>query len=292
MNSVTCITWVKRGAAKEHPDRVKLTADELKRLIKTQEDKLKKLGIDDVSGAEEEEEETEAAAEKPQVGKKRKHDVVKQPGNSKDKSFDDIINKYSLDDYDDDDNDEEGGALRLDDVAVYGNIADDPFIKDKDDSDDEMEIQKDDNVVAIGRVKGNYCILEAHVYNEKGSNLFCHHDILLPSFPLALEWMDFDPSDPDAKANLVAMGTMEPDIEIWDLDVVDSLEPAYVLQGVRKKKKKVTMLGHSDAVLDLSWNHHQRHVLASGSADFTIGLWNLEEGSMVTRIDKHEEKVQ
>ena len=42
--------------------------------------------------------------------------------------------------------------------------------------------------------------------------------------------------------NFVAMGTMEPDIGIWDLDVVDSLEPAVVLRGekpqLKKKKKK------------------------------------------------------
>lgn len=294
MSAVTCMSWVKRGVAKQQPDRVKLTADELKELIKTQEQRLRNLGVEDVS---DDEDDTGAAAAAVTPGKKRKHDHSSGSKKKTDPDFDDIIDKYGLDDYEDDDKGQDEIAQNsMSDVAFYSNLADDPYVQDEDSDEEELEIRKDDNVVAIGRVKGNYCILEAHVYNESDSALFCHHDILLPSFPLALEWIDYDPSDPDTISNLVAMGTMEPDIEIWDLDVIDSLEPACVLRGVPKKakmkKKKGSVLGHSDAVLDLSWNPHRRKVLASASADFTIGLWDLENGTMVTSITKHEEKVQ
>jgi len=38
--------------------------------------------------------------------------------------------------------------------------------------------------------------------------------------------------------NYVAVGTMESEIQIWDLDIVNTIEPAYTLAGQKKKKKK------------------------------------------------------
>lgn len=57
--------------------------------------------------------------------------------------------------------------------------------------------------------------------------------------------------------NFVAIGTMDPEIAIWDLDLVDGLEPAFTLGKKGKKKKtkaKVEGYGHTDAVLSLAWN--------------------------------------
>lgn len=49
---------------------------------------------------------------------------------------------------------------------------------------------------------------------------------------------------------------MTPIIEVWDLDIIDCLEPAYKLGRKPNKKKNQKRVGHKDAVLDLAWNEN------------------------------------
>lgn len=89
------------------------------------------------------------------------------------------------------------------------------------------------------------------MYNEKEGSFYCHHDILLHSFPLCLEWLSFDPAVAKP-GNFCAIGNMTKVIDIWDLDLVNSVQPLFTL-GKNKADK-----GHKDAVLDLSWNTNYR----------------------------------
>ena len=97
------------------------------------------------------------------------------------------------------------------------------------------------------------------------------------------------------------MGTFDPGIEVWNLDVLNALEPSCVLggeatssvddimrsqflSGAKPRKAPAGKGGlrkgsHTDAVMALSWNpiHHQ--VIASGSADCTVKLWDVTKAN-------------
>lgn len=197
----------------------------------------------------------------------------------------------------------------------------------------ELEILPTDNLLVTAKTEDDVSQLEIYVYDESEENLYVHHDLMLPSFPLCLEWLDFPPvTSPSAQAtatspakqfgNYIAVGTMEPEIEIWSLDTVEAMYPDMVLGrpdktaahvpvplGTGKKKRRknkprtASSAYHVDAVLSLSWNTTHRNLLASASADHTVKLWDLsrdptisgegEEGQGALRsFSIHKDKVQ
>lgn len=141
-----------------------------------------------------------------------------------------------------------------------------------------------------------------------------------------MAWLDLDPAGArPGRANMVAVGGMEPGIEIWDLDLADQVEPTATLGGyeagasggpagaeglsreekrkARKKaaakKKKAAAAApalkagsHEGAVLALSWNAGFRNVLASGGADCTVKVWDLAAQRCEHTLRHHKGKVQ
>src|SRR5690349_19898492 len=86
----------------------------------------------------------------------------------------------------------------------------------------------------------------------------------------------------NATGNFMAVGSVDPSIEVWDLDIVNPLEPAFSLgaaagleivlslkqlDGTSEKKKSkgknksTQATGHTDSVLSLSWNVHSKSFL-------------------------------
>src|SRR6266542_3071056 len=101
------------------------------------------------------------------------------------------------------------------------------FIKDEDAED--IKILPTDNLLVVAKTEDELSHLEICVYEESKDNFYVHHDIMITSFPLCLEWLDFrlgrkaelvDSVSTGAAGNYVAVGTFEPVIEIWDLDTI------------------------------------------------------------------------
>jgi periodic tryptophan protein 1 len=197
-------------------------------------------------------------------------------------------------------------------LAYYESNKEDPYItipdeKDQEDEDrEELQILATDNLLLAAKVEDELAHLEVYVYEDDSDNLYVHHDIMLPAIPLCLEWLDIPVCKPSVEqnstANFVAIGTMDPDIEVWDLDTVDCMYPNAILgqggnaqeQEKKKKKKKSKKANdeyHVDAVLSLAANRKHRNLLASASADKTVKLWDLHTAKCVKSYSYHTDKV-
>jgi|TARA_B110000977_G_scaffold87188_1_gene116031 periodic tryptophan protein 1 len=259
-------------------------------------------------------------------------------------NIDAAMTELDMDKYDDSDDEAEVNANRLfggGRATFHDTNNDDPYItvKDEEDEDDEdypddFTVKQSDLVMLAARTDDDVSHLEVYVYEEPilngtdESNLYCHHDLLLPAFPLCVSWMDcpVDGAPDGGHANCVAVGTMYPGIEIWDLDVIDAVEPVATLGGYeqedidgggdsddedappqkskkksakkqkskKSKEKKPTLRSdsHADAVLGLSWNAQFRNVLASASADHTVRVWDINTQTTQHVLKHHGGKVQ
>ena len=196
-----------------------------------------------------------------------------------------------------------------------------------DEDDDDIKLQPNDALVVVAKTEEDYASLEINIFDTESSNLYVHHDIPLPSFPLCLALGSVvssyhQPNNNSSEGgditagNYVAVGSFEPGIEIWNLDVMNALEPTVVLGGMdtsgaeedwlrmqmptsstvgsgnsssgskKKNKKKKSAAAnnglregsHTDAIMGLSWNTVHQQVLASGSADGTVKLWDVSSG--------------
>ncbi|XP_049887812.1 periodic tryptophan protein 1 homolog [Pectinophora gossypiella] len=269
---ISCMHFVRRGVAKSVPEKIELTEKELESIIKQTAEDLRLTENPEDS----EDEEGEAGAS-----------AVRDPPANPNDEFD--FEKY-------DEEDASVNPIGIGSVATLPNLGDlsenVQIRTEGPDSDEEDDIIKpDDNLLLVGHVESDASILEVYIFNKEEGSFYVHHDVILPWFPLCIEWLSHDPSDPNP-GNLCALGGMDPVIQVWDLDIENCLEPAFKLGKKPNKKKKIKRVGHKDAVLDLSWNRNFTHVLASGSADNTVLLWDLDQGAPHTTLSYFEDKVQ
>jgi len=173
---------------------------------------------------------------------------------------------------------------------------------------DDFRIRNTDKIILVAQTDEDFSCLEVHVYDEDSGSLYVHHDLTLPAFPLCVEWVGCNETvignySTKGSSNYVAIGTFLPGIEIWNLDVLDALEPNIILGGQDTTSRKKTGKNyknqtifvkdsHEDAVMCLSWNQHHPSLIASGSADKTIKLWDISTSTCAITYKHHNDKIQ
>jgi len=178
---------------------------------------------------------------------------------------------------------------------------------------DDFTIHKTDTLIACATAQDDISNIEIYIYDEINQSLFVHHDILLGTYPICLEWLPINQNNSgNTKNNYVIVGSFLPEIEFWNLDMLDVLEPDLVLgekggdedkyfKDLKKKKKNKqeklaanadNVNSHSDAVLSLNVNPFNNNILCSGGADSKILFWDIASGKSSRCIKEHKDKVQ
>ena len=272
---ISALAWIKKGVSAEEPRKQLLNDEEYAEImskISKELESAKKVGINEPKECKESGSENSSLESEEELSE------------SGDALFQDV-NKLTI----------------KDEIIGDG-------VEEEDEEDlDDLKIRPSDQLLVCGRTEDEISYLDVYVYEEDGKNLFVHHDLMIPTFPLCVQPLNTLLQDGEGQ-NFVAVGTFDSDIEIWNLDIIEAAFPAVILKGEpkekcslpkRSKKKgeaKVTTIdpngGHSDAIMSLSWNPNNPDYLLSGSADNTVKLWNLKTQKVEKTFTHHKDKVQ
>ncbi|KAG5514458.1 hypothetical protein RHGRI_035759 [Rhododendron griersonianum] len=319
---IAAVSWVPKGVSKSVPDVADPPSkDEVEEILKSNleksvesENEEQDEGMD-AEAAKKGEVVSQALAAADALGKASKSTT----SSSNFQDITDGLQELNMEDYDDEDDgiDIFGAGIG---GTYYPSNDMDPYLQGQADYDsEELEdviIKAEDAVLICARNEDEVSHLEAcntcyssldnsvWIYEDPAggdSNMYVHHDIIIPAFPLCLAWLDC-PIKGGEKGNFIAVGSMEPSIEIWDLDIMDEVQPSVVLGGIVEKKKKKKKGGkkksikykedsHTDAVLGLAWNKEYRNILASASADKLVKIWDVATGKCDITMAHHTDKA-
>lgn len=165
------------------------------------------------------------------------------------------------------------------------------------DSEDLNEIRPSDFVFMATSCDEDECNLELYVFDKDELGMYVHHDLMLGAYPLCIDWLNTLPGQDTGSFGVV--GLFDHSIQIWDMNELESIEPAEVLGTSKTKRKKNSknksakkQQGHAGPVLSLHSSPFNRSCLVSGSADETVKVWDVSERSCVHQYTHHENKVQ
>ncbi|CAH9134818.1 unnamed protein product [Cuscuta epithymum] len=296
---IAAISWIPKGAAKSVPAAAEPPSkEEIEEILKS--------GIipkgDEAENGEDNKEDTDEEMSIGASGYDKNEEENDDPKASA-ANITEAMKELDMENYDDEEEGAEIFGPGLKDLYYPSNNLD-PYLKDKDDYDSEEEedtaIKPDDAVIVCARNEDDVSHLEIWILEDSTDNelnMYVHHDIIIPAFPLCTAWLDC-PLKGGEKGNFMAVGSMEPAIEIWDLDIIDEVLPSVVLGGVSAKKKgkkksiKYKKGSHKDSVLGLAWNKEYRNVIASASADKSVKIWDVSTETCNLTMKDHDDKVQ
>ncbi|KAG6587643.1 uncharacterized WD repeat-containing protein C17D11.16 [Cucurbita moschata] len=312
---ISAVSWVPKGVCKPLPVAAdppsKETIDELLKSKDVLEEDSSKHSEDEVDEEDmdvedaNDEEIANALAVAQALGKSS--ETTKS-----ETKYDDIaegLKELDMDHYDDEDDEIELFTSGAGDLYYKSNDMD-PYLKDEGDDDSEdledETIKPTDAVIVCACNEDDVSALQVCIcegYDAGDPNFYIHHEIIIPAFPLCTAWLDC-PLKGGERGNFIAVGSMEPAIEIWDLDIRDEVQPCVVLGGIaekkkkkNKKKEKKTLItykenSHTDSVLGLAWNKEYRNILASASADKQVKIWDVSTEKCNITMQHHTDKVQ
>mmetsp|Transcript_42427 Transcript_42427/g.123292 ORF Transcript_42427/g.123292 Transcript_42427/m.123292 type:complete len:459 (-) Transcript_42427:216-1592(-) len=216
------------------------------------------------------------------------------------------LEEFDLENYDEDEDNQDGmqffSVLKNDGALLQEK---DPFLKGDPDSDSEGdfdEIKPEDNAFVAVSCEEDSCQLEVYVFDEEAASMYVHHDVMLNAYPLCIEWLSR--AGADVEGSFGAVGLIDHSIQLWDLEDMEPMEPVLALgkapkgKASKTKKKRAASLGsagakaHNGPVLCLHGSAFNRNVLASGSADESLKVWDVSENKCVHNYSHHSDKVQ
>ncbi|CRG97013.1 rRNA processing WD-repeat protein, putative [Plasmodium gallinaceum] len=173
---------------------------------------------------------------------------------------------------------------------------------------DELNISKNDALILNGKIYKDVGTLEIHLFNYNDDIFNIYDDVIIDNYPLCLEIIN---NCYYQNKNIVAIGTLNSDIGLWDINNIDTLEPLSYLgnshEDIKKEEKKKKMQkkekkekkknyennlrGHTDCVTCLNSSTLINNLLCSGSKDSTVKLWDLSNLSPLHTFTFHKKKI-
>lgn len=264
---ITSLFWVKKDWAKKVPieyDFEEIEKDEKMQKIKKVTNNLKNKGK--LTGNETIKQTTEIVSENMDIDDN-------EEGNNVLTFCEDLKTFYTKDNNETEDKELEKYPEGFDEIS--------------EEDDNDFTIHPSDSIIVCGTAEEDYSNLEVNVYIPESSRLYVHHDITLSSQPLVLEWL---PYKNNQKANYALVGSFMPEIEIWNLDILNVIQPELIL-GHNSTNNN---LAHTDAVIGINLNPINPNIVVSSGADNKILFWDLNTSPQQASMSylEHTDKVQ